>query len=66
MAGPSHGCHNSSPEIVNLLEIDEPVSDFSGESVESEPYYMGTQSDSESSNGIGEENSDEGSNAAQS
>jgi hypothetical protein len=28
MAGPSHSCRISSPEIVKLLEIDEPVSDF--------------------------------------
>jgi hypothetical protein len=44
------------------LEIDEPVSDFSGESAESEPDYTGSQSDS----GIGEENSDEASNPTQS
>jgi hypothetical protein len=61
MAGLSHSCHISSPEIVNLLEIDEPVSDFSGESAESEPDYTGSQSDS----GIGEENSDEASNPTQ-
>jgi hypothetical protein len=36
MAGLSRSCHIYSPEIVNLLEIDESVSDFSGESVESE------------------------------
>jgi hypothetical protein len=66
MAGPLHSCHICSPEIVNLLEIDEPVSDFSGESVGSEPDYTGNQSDSESNNGIGEENSDEASNPTQS
>jgi hypothetical protein len=64
MAGPSHSCCISSPEIVTLLEIDEPVSDFSHESAESEPDYMGNQSDSESGNGIGEESSDEASNPA--
>jgi hypothetical protein len=66
MAGPSHSYHISSPEIVNLLEIDEPVIDFSGENVESEPDYTGNESDSESDNGIGEENSDEASNPTQS
>jgi hypothetical protein len=43
----------SSPEIVNLLEIDVPVSDFSGKSVESETDYTGNHSDSESDNRIG-------------
>jgi hypothetical protein len=38
MAGPSRSCHISSTETVNLLEIDEPVSDFSGES---KPDYTG-------------------------
>jgi hypothetical protein len=66
MAGPLCSCHISSPEIVNLLEIDEPVSDFSGESAESEPDYTGNQSGSESNNGTGEENCDEGSNPTQS
>jgi hypothetical protein len=47
------------------LEIDEPVSDFSGESAEGEPDYTGNQSDSESDNRIGEENSDEASNPTQ-
>jgi hypothetical protein len=65
MAGPSYSCRISSPQIVNLLEIDEPVSDFSGESTESEPDYVGNKSDSESDNGIGEENSDEASNPTQ-
>jgi hypothetical protein len=37
MAGSSCSRHISSPEILNLLEIDEPVSDFSGESAKSEP-----------------------------
>jgi hypothetical protein len=64
MAGPSHSCHISSSEIVSLFEIDEPVSDFSSESAESEPEYMGNQSDSDS--GIDEENSDEASNPTQS
>jgi hypothetical protein len=45
-----------------LLEIDEPVSDFSGESAKSEPDWTGNQSDSGSDNRIGEENSDEASN----
>jgi hypothetical protein len=62
MAGPSHSCHISSSEIVSLFEIDEPVSDFSSESAESESEYMGNQSDS----GIDEENSDEASNPTQS
>jgi hypothetical protein len=66
MAGPLHSCHISSPEIVDLFEIDEPVSDFSGERAEGEPDYRGNQSDSESDNGIGEENSDEASNPTQS
>jgi hypothetical protein len=66
MAGPSHSCHISSPETVNLLEIYEPVSDFSGESADSEPDYTGNQTDSESDNGIGEENSDEASNPTKS
>jgi hypothetical protein len=66
MAGTSRSCHIHSPEIVNLLEIDEPVSDFSGESAESEPDYTGNQSDSESDNGTDEENSDEASNPTQS
>jgi hypothetical protein len=48
------------------LEIDEPVSDFSDESVGSEPDYTGNHSDSESDSGIGEENSDETSNPTQS
>jgi hypothetical protein len=65
MAGLSHSCRTSSPEIENLLEIDGPVSDFCGESVESEPDYMDNQSDSESDNGTGEENSDEASNPTQ-
>jgi hypothetical protein len=43
----------SSPEIVNLLETDVPLSDFSGKSAESEPDYTGNHSDSESDNGIG-------------
>jgi hypothetical protein len=66
MAGPSYSCHISSPEIVNLLEIGKPVSDFSGENAESEPDYTGNQSDSESDNGIGEEHSDETGNPTQS
>jgi hypothetical protein len=48
------------------LEIDEPVTDFSGENVESEPDYTGNESDSETDNAIGEENSDEASNPTQS
>jgi hypothetical protein len=44
------------------LEIDKPVSDFYGESAESKTDYTGNQSDSESDNGTGEENSDEASN----
>jgi hypothetical protein len=43
LAGLPHSCQIYSPEIVNLLEIDEPVSDFSGESAESEPDYTGSQ-----------------------
>jgi hypothetical protein len=46
------------------LEIDEPVIDFSGESVECEPDYTINQSGSECDNGIGEENSEEASNPA--
>jgi hypothetical protein len=65
MAGPSHSCRISSPEIVKLMEIDEPVSDFSGESAESESDYMGNQSNSESANRIGNENSDEANNPTQ-
>jgi hypothetical protein len=52
MACPSRSCHISSPETVNLLEIDEPVSDFPGVSADSEPDYTGNQSDCESDNGI--------------
>jgi hypothetical protein len=66
MAGPLHSCRISSSEIVNLLEIDEPVSDFSDDNAESKPDFMGNQSGSESDNGITEENSDEGNNSAQS
>jgi hypothetical protein len=62
MVGPLHSCHISSSETVNLLEIDEPVSDFSDDSAESKPDFMDNQSD----NGIAEENSDEGNNSAQS
>jgi hypothetical protein len=39
MDGPSRSCHISSPEIVHLLEVNEPVSGFFfGESAESEPH----------------------------
>jgi hypothetical protein len=44
MAGPLHSCRISSSEMVNLLEIDKPVSDFS-DSAESKPDFMDNQSD---------------------
>jgi hypothetical protein len=54
MAGPSRSCHVSSQEIVHLLETDEPLSDFSGESTASDDY-TGNQSDSDSDISIGAE-----------
>jgi hypothetical protein len=47
MAGPLHSCRISSSEMVNLLEIDEPVSDSSDDSAQSKPDFMDNQSDSE-------------------
>jgi hypothetical protein len=55
MAGPSRSCHVSSQEIVHLLETDEPLSDFSGESTASDVDFTGNQSDSESDISIGAE-----------
>jgi hypothetical protein len=66
MAGPSLSYHISSPEIVNLFEIDEPVGDFLVKVWKVKLLTWAVKSYSESDNGIGEENSDEASNPAQS